>query len=394
MAHRSLEETIETIAPSRQRGIPNPPTLSVGVSSDNGDLTSALSQAGQQIQQLQSAYQQQANLITENTQALQSNTSSHSGSAGSTLGSIASNLFGGALGFLSPIISGIAGLFGGSSTPAALPIYTPPPPVSINGVLQSAPAGSSETAAPVSAATSPASSLSTAGQQVAQLQSNYRPTSVPAVADTLSSSPLASTGEAAPRAESSSDVDTGDGAAASSDGALGYLSQIASAITNVVGASSSTQATLSQISSTMTNVLGETTSTQETSSQLTSAITNVLGANSPTTSTVSQMTSAITNLQGERNPAQPQLPVYTPPAAVPVSGVPQPQSPATPAQSAATPSGQPGGGGSSSNSAPQITVNVSAMDSQSFMDRSDDIASAVRAAMLNMHPINDVVADL
>jgi hypothetical protein len=39
-------------------------------------------------------------------------------------------------------------------------------------------------------------------------------------------------------------------------------------------------------------------------------------------------------------------------------------------------------------------VNVSAMDSQSFMDRSDDIASAVRAAMLNMHPINDVVADL
>jgi hypothetical protein len=39
-------------------------------------------------------------------------------------------------------------------------------------------------------------------------------------------------------------------------------------------------------------------------------------------------------------------------------------------------------------------VNVNAMDSQSFMDRSDDIASAVRAAMLNMHPINDVVADL
>ena len=34
------------------------------------------------------------------------------------------------------------------------------------------------------------------------------------------------------------------------------------------------------------------------------------------------------------------------------------------------------------------------MDSQSFLDRSNDIASAVRLAMLNLHPINDVVADL
>jgi hypothetical protein len=47
-----------------------------------------------------------------------------------------------------------------------------------------------------------------------------------------------------------------------------------------------------------------------------------------------------------------------------------------------------------SSAAPQVTVNVSAMDSQSFMDRSADIASAVREAMLNLHPINDVVARL
>ena len=51
-------------------------------------------------------------------------------------------------------------------------------------------------------------------------------------------------------------------------------------------------------------------------------------------------------------------------------------------------------GGSGSSAAPQVTVNVSAMDSQSFMDRSSDIASAVREAMLNLHPINDVVANL
>ena len=43
---------------------------------------------------------------------------------------------------------------------------------------------------------------------------------------------------------------------------------------------------------------------------------------------------------------------------------------------------------------PQIVVNVSAMDSQSFMDRSDDIARAVRSAMLHMHPLNDVVGEI
>ena len=42
----------------------------------------------------------------------------------------------------------------------------------------------------------------------------------------------------------------------------------------------------------------------------------------------------------------------------------------------------------------QITVQVQAMDSQSFLDHSDDIAQAVRQAMLNMNSINDVVTNL
>ena len=46
------------------------------------------------------------------------------------------------------------------------------------------------------------------------------------------------------------------------------------------------------------------------------------------------------------------------------------------------------------NTAPQITVQVQAMDSQSFLDHSDEIAQAVRQAMLNMNSINDVVTDL
>jgi len=70
----------------------------------------------------------------------------------------------------------------------------------------------------------------------------------------------------------------------------------------------------------------------------------------------------------------------------------------------ATPGGVPsgpGGAGSSgasggvpSGPAPQITVNVQAMDSQSFLDHSSEIAQAVRDAMLNSNSINDVVNNL
>jgi hypothetical protein len=43
---------------------------------------------------------------------------------------------------------------------------------------------------------------------------------------------------------------------------------------------------------------------------------------------------------------------------------------------------------------PQITVQVQAMDSRSFLDHSPEIARAVREAMLHMHALNDVVSDL
>jgi hypothetical protein len=42
----------------------------------------------------------------------------------------------------------------------------------------------------------------------------------------------------------------------------------------------------------------------------------------------------------------------------------------------------------------QITIQVQAMDSRSFLDHSDEIARAVREAMLNSHALNDVVNDL
>jgi hypothetical protein len=48
----------------------------------------------------------------------------------------------------------------------------------------------------------------------------------------------------------------------------------------------------------------------------------------------------------------------------------------------------------SANSAPQVTVQVTAMDSQSFLDHSDDIANAVKSALLNSHSLSDVIGDL
>lgn len=53
---------------------------------------------------------------------------------------------------------------------------------------------------------------------------------------------------------------------------------------------------------------------------------------------------------------------------------------------AAIPASQPVG-------SPQVTIQVNAMDSRSFLDHSSEIAQAVREAMLNMHSLNDVVSD-
>lgn len=141
MAKRSIEEAFRAVTPRYRRGIPDPPTISVGYASGgqtsgSSDASSSLSQAGQQIAQLQQAYQQQAALISANTQALESNTSAQSNRGSSGIEQTASSLLGGALGFLSPVISGIASLFGGgSSAPAPVPIYVPPAPVSISGAL-------------------------------------------------------------------------------------------------------------------------------------------------------------------------------------------------------------------------------------------------------------------
>lgn len=71
--------------------------------------------------------------------------------------------------------------------------------------------------------------------------------------------------------------------------------------------------------------------------------------------------------------------------------------PLTPAASGGS-DGVTGTGGQADTAGPSpgasITVNVQAMDSQSFLDRREDIARAVREAMLQSHSLNDVVSEL
>jgi hypothetical protein len=59
-----------------------------------------------------------------------------------------------------------------------------------------------------------------------------------------------------------------------------------------------------------------------------------------------------------------------------------------------TPQSLPVRSSSAGAQAPSIQVNIQAMDSQSFLDRQDDIARAVREAMLHSNSINDVVLEL
>jgi len=59
-----------------------------------------------------------------------------------------------------------------------------------------------------------------------------------------------------------------------------------------------------------------------------------------------------------------------------------------------SPAPESGGRGQNGTLTPQVTVSVQAIDAQSILDRSSDIAQAVRSAMLNMSSINDVISDL
>ncbi len=53
-----------------------------------------------------------------------------------------------------------------------------------------------------------------------------------------------------------------------------------------------------------------------------------------------------------------------------------------------------GSGASASGASPSVNIQVNAMDSKSFLDHSEDIAQAVRQAILNSSNLNDAIANL
>jgi len=166
--HRNIEEEFRAIAPQGRRGIPSAQPIAVGVTGSGGaDSSASMSQASQEITQLEAQFKQQADLIQANTQALQDSTSAHAGtSVGSSIGGAASSILGGGLGLFSPIVSGLLSLFGvggSSSAPAPLPFYTPPPSVQMSDTLRSATPGAASVSA---AAPSARSGSASAAPQV------------------------------------------------------------------------------------------------------------------------------------------------------------------------------------------------------------------------------------
>jgi hypothetical protein len=82
--------------------------------------------------------------------------------------------------------------------------------------------------------------------------------------------------------------------------------------------------------------------------------------------------------------------VYKPPPSLAVEVA---SAPAYPGEAAGS-SGGPRVASPAQGQGTQVTVNINAMDSQSFLDRSSDIARAVREAMLHMDPVNDLINEL
>lgn len=107
----------------------------------------------------------------------------------------------------------------------------------------------------------------------------------------------------------------------------------------------------------------------------------------------SPLIGAVTRLFRRNTPAQPEpLPAFQAPAALQVEAALAGEGAdgllaVAPAQ---------GGELRTVERAPQaaVTVQVQTMDSRSFLDNSDQIARAVREALLNMHSLSDVVGDI
>ena len=141
-----------------------------------------------------------------------------------------------------------------------------------------------------------------------------------------------------------------------------------------------------------TTAVANNTATQSTTGGKLQSVTSAISKVNGNSLSVSPLISGLMKLFGGGGDSEtpPPLMLYTPPEAVRFEGQVSRSANRTDwSGSEGVRSGTP-----VVSSAPQITVQVNAMDSQSFIDHSQEIAMAVREAMLNSHSLNDVVSDL
>jgi hypothetical protein len=137
-----------------------------------------------------------------------------------------------------------------------------------------------------------------------------------------------------------------------------------------------------------TSTKGQGSSALSTASSVGSTLLDVFGLGSGLSPLISGLTSLFGG--GGGNAPQPQAPYVAP---LPVNAI-----AGTSASSAGAFGADTGAGGllrpaPAASSPAQITVQVQAMDSQSFLDHSNDIAMAVRQAMLQSSVLNDVIRE-
>src|SRR6266850_3376799 len=134
LSSNSRSDVLRELAATTSFGVTNNPDISgLGTASSLSgslqepvkDITEQITELARQTSSLNTTQIAHVGATQDNTQAVTSNTTAKSGSSSvaSTVGNAASGLLGGAL-TLSPIISGLIGLFGGGGSRTAVPSTT------------------------------------------------------------------------------------------------------------------------------------------------------------------------------------------------------------------------------------------------------------------------------
>lgn len=139
-----------------------------------------------------------------------------------------------------------------------------------------------------------------------------------------------------------------------------------------------------------TTELGQKSTGSSTASEVGSTIESVLGVGTG----LSPLISGIMSLFGGSGSSESLPSTFLMPPAMHVNAGMSEAAPTQPFAVDYAAGGQPRGVPAGQSGGAQITVQVQAMDSQSFLDHRDDIAQAVRQAMLQSSVLNDVIREV